>query len=248
MRLAPRLNDMAERISILLVEDDPVARSAVAANLAAHGNEVRAVPDGEEAMRQWELRRPDLVLLDLALPGIDGIGVVRRIRREATTPILILSARDREPDKVAALDAGADDYVTKPFGMPELHARIRAVLRRSAGPAADVEGVVRFGPLELDPGRRRVTVNGHLARLTPREYELLKTLLANPGRLLTHGRLLRAVWGVEYAEESHYLHVHVGQIRRKLAALDADGELARLIVSEPGVGYRVGDLEAEAGS
>ncbi len=232
------------RVAILLVEDDDVARTAVATNLTAHRYEVRAVPDGEEALRQWELRRPDLVLLDLGLPGIDGLAVVRRMRRDATTPLVVLSARGLESDKVGALDAGADDYLTKPFGMPELHARIRAVLRRVAGPAADADGTLRLGSLELDPGRRRVTVNGQLAHLTPREYELLKALLAYAGRVVTRGRLLRTVWGVEYAEESHYLHVHVAHIRQKLAALDPDGRLSRLIVAEPGVGYRVGDAAA----
>ncbi len=228
-------------IGILLVEDDPAARATVAANLAAHGFEVRAVADGEEALRQWELRRPDLILLDLGLPGMDGISVIRRIRREAPTPILILSARDREPDKVGALDAGADDYLSKPFGLAELHARIRATLRRVAGPAGDMQGRIRIGRLELDPARRLVTVGGKPVHFTPREYELLKTLLTHAGRLVTRGRLLRAVWGVEYAEESHYLHVHVAGIRRKLAALDSEGELASLITPEPGVGYRVRD-------
>lgn len=236
---------MAEgRVAILLVEDDDAARTAVAVNLAAHRYEVRAVPDGEEALRQWELRRPDLVLLDLGLPGIDGLSVVRRIRRDATTPLVVLSARGLESDRVGALDAGADDYLTKPFGMPELHARIRAVLRRVAGPAADADGTLRLGSLELDPARRRVSVADRPAHLTPREYELLKALLANAGRVVTRGRLLRAVWGVEYAEESHYLHVHVAHIRHKLAALDPDGRLSRLIVAEPGVGYRVADAAA----
>lgn len=235
-----------ERVAILLVEDDAAARRAVATNLEAHGYQVRAVPDGEEALRQWELRRPDLILLDLGLPGLDGISVVRRIRREAATPIVILSARDREPDKVGALDAGADDYLTKPFGMPELHARIRAALRRAVSGAADPDGTVRLGVLELDPGRRQVTVAGQRAHLTPREYELLKALVANSGRVVTRGRLLRALWGVEYAQEAHYLHVHVAQIRRKLAALDPDGKLTGLILAEPGVGYRVRDPSAVA--
>jgi two-component system, OmpR family, KDP operon response regulator KdpE len=229
----------AQAIGVLLVEDDLGARQAISANLSGHGFDVRPVADGEEALRQWELRRPDLVLLDLGLPGIDGISVVRRIRREATTPILILSAHDRERDKVGALDAGADDYLTKPFGMPELHARIRAVLRRAGGAAADADGVIRIGILELDPARRRVTVSGSPVHFTPREYELLKTLLSYAGRVVTRGRLLRAVWGLEYADESHYLHVHVGQIRRKLAAQDPDNRLGGLIIAEPDVGYWV---------
>jgi two-component system, OmpR family, KDP operon response regulator KdpE len=228
---------------VLLVEDDEPTRSAVATNLAAHAYDVRQAASGEEALRLWELGRPDLVLLDLGLPGIDGISVVRRIRREATTPIIILSARDQERDKVPALDAGADDYLTKPFGMAELLARVRAALRRALGPAANPQGRVRIGPLELDPLRRRVTVGGTELKMTPREYELLKALLANAGRVVSGARLLRAVWGAEYADESHYLHVHVAGIRRKLAAADPEGLLARLIVAEPGVGYRVRDEE-----
>lgn len=228
---------------LLLVEDDEATRHAVAANLTGHGYHVREAPDGEEALRRWEEARPDLILLDLGLPGIDGLAVVRRVRRDATTPIIVLSARDQERDKVAALDAGADDYLTKPFGMGELHARLRASLRRALGPAADVDGRVEIGPLELDPMRRRVTVDGHEVHLTPREYELLKALLGNAGRVVSRGRLLRAVWGVEYANESHYLHVHVAGIRRKLAASDPEGALSGLIVAEPGVGYRVRDAE-----
>ena len=218
---------------LLLVEDDDATRRAVASNLAAHGYDVAEAPDGETALRAWEQRRPDLLLLDLA--------VVRRIRREATTPIIILSAHDQERDKVAALDAGADDYLTKPFGMEELHARLRAALRRALGPAADSKGRVTVGPLELDPLRRRVTIGERELHLTPREYELLKALLGNVGRVVSRGRLLRAVWGVEYANEAHYQHVHVAGIRRRIAAADPDGALAELIVAEPGIGYRVRD-------
>lgn len=228
---------------LLLVEDDEPTRRAIASNLAAHGYGVREAGDGEEALRFWEQNRPDLVLLDLGLPDIEGIAVVRRMRRDSTTPIIILSAHDEERDKVAALDAGADDYLTKPFGMAELHARIRGILRRALGAAADRDGGVRIGPLRLDPIRRRVTVDDREVHLTPREYELLKALVANVGRVASRGRLLRAVWGVEYANETHYLHVHVAAIRRKLADADGEGTLTGLIVAEPGVGYRVRDAE-----
>jgi two-component system KDP operon response regulator KdpE len=227
------------RASILLVEDDDQTRKAVASNLEGHGYGVRAAADGEEALVLWELRRPDLILLDLGLPGIDGIGVLRRVRRDATTPVIILSARGEERDKVEALDEGADDYLTKPFGMAELHARVRAALRRTLVGEVDPGGVLEIGSLRLDPDRRLVTVGDAEIRLTPREYELLKVLLANAGRVVTRGRLLRAVWGTAYAEEGHYLHVYVGQIRRKLAAADPDGALGDLFVAEPGVGYRV---------
>jgi two-component system KDP operon response regulator KdpE len=155
------------------------------------------------------------------------------------TPILVLSARDAEATKVEALELGADDYVTKPFGMPELHARIHALLRRSAGPASSAEGSVRAGPVALDPVRHEVTVDGAPVDLTPREFEVLRVLLSNPGRLVTRGRLLRAVWGEAYRGEDHYVHVYVSQVRRKLAAAAPDGSLRDLIVTEPGVGYRV---------
>ena len=152
-----------------------------------------------------------------------------------------MSARDREEDKIAALDAGADDYVTKPVGMGELASRIGAVLRRAAGPTADASGVVTIGALRLDATTRtRDASTAEPVHLTPREYEVLKVLVAHAGRLVTHGRLLRAVWGTSYAEEAHYVHVYVSQIRRKLAAPTRTGLLRDLIVAEPGVGYRVG--------
>jgi len=225
--------------SILLVEDDEATRRTVGANLAAHGHSVRSASSGEEALALWELRRPDLILLDLGLPGMDGLGVLHRVRRDANTPIVVLSARGQERDKVEALDAGADDYLAKPFGMPELHARIRAALRRTLASGVATDGSVQIGALRLDPERRLATVGDTELRLTPREYEVLKVLLSHAGRVVTSGRLLRAVWGTAYAEEGHYLHVYVGQIRRKISALDPDGELGDLIVAEPGVGYRV---------
>ena len=231
------------RVSILLVEDDEAMRRTVATNLESHGYGVRAAASGEEALVLWELRRPDLVLLDLGLPGIDGLDVLRRIRRDATTPIVILSARGEERDKVHALDAGADDYLSKPFGMPELHARVRAALRRTLASGVAPDGSVEVGPLRLDPARRLVTVAGAEVRLTPREYEVLKVLLSHAGRVVTSGRLLRAVWGTAYADEAHYLHVYIGQIRRKIAAHDPDGKLRDLLISEPGVGYRIGSLD-----
>ncbi len=226
---------------ILLVEDDEATRTLVADNLRAHGYAVRAAADGEEALRLWDARRPDVVLLDLGLPGMDGLSVIRRLRRESLTPIIVLSARDQEHDKVEALDLGADDYLGKPIGMAELGARVRVALRRSMNPAAEEDGRLHVGPVILDPMRRETRVNGAPIHLTPREYELLKVLLSHAGRVVTRGRLLRAVWGQPYAQEGHYLHVHVAAIRRKLAAADPSGEAARLIVAEPGVGYRVAE-------
>ena len=229
---------------ILLVEDDVAMRTAVARNLLAHGFRVTSSGDVAGALREWDAERPDLVLLDLGLPDLDGSAVVRHVRRDATTPIVILSARADERIKVTALEAGADDYVTKPFGMDELRARIGAVLRRAAGPAADQAGVIRLGPIAIDVAAHLVTVSDRPVELTPREYELLKVMATQPGRLLTKGRLLRAVWGTAYADEAHYLHVYVSRLRRKLAAADQSGATDGLIVAEPGIGYRVGDPTA----
>jgi two-component system, OmpR family, KDP operon response regulator KdpE len=225
--------------AILLVEDDTATRRSIATFLRGHDHEVVEAGDAATATSAWERRRPDLLVLDLGLPDEDGLAVIRHIRREATTPILVLSARDRERDKVAALDLGADDYVTKPFGMAELRARIDALLRRAAGPAAEASGEIRVGALRMDIAERLVTVDGRAVRLTPREYEVLKVLLMHAGRLVTHGRLLRAVWGTAYSDEAHYVHVYVSQIRRKIDAVDPDGSMRGLIVAEPGVGYRI---------
>lgn len=231
--------------SVLLVEDDLATRREVAAFLRGHGFRVDEAGDGATAWDRWTAGRPDVVVLDLGLPDIDGSVLIRRLRRDATTPILVLSARDREGDKVAALESGADDYVTKPFGAAELLARVRALLRRAAGPAATPDGEVLVGVLRMDVARHEVTVAGQPVRLTPLEFEVFKVLLGSAGRLVTRGRLLRAVWGTAYSDEAHYLHVYVSQIRRKIAAADATGQLAGLIVAEPGVGYRVRAPDAE---
>ena len=227
------------RASLLVVEDDEPTRSLISSNLEAHGYQVREAGTAADALRALDSQRPDLVVLDLGLPDADGASVIRRLRRDATTPILILSARGEERDKVAALELGADDYVTKPFGLDELRARVAALLRRAAGPAADPMGMLRLGPLTLDATRRQVRIGEGPLELTPREYELLKVLMSQPGRLVTHGRLLRAVWGQQFAGEDHYLHVDVSRLRRKIAAADESGEFTDLITSEPGVGYRI---------
>ncbi len=224
---------------VLLIEDDSSTRTLVAANLEAHGYQVRVAGTAADAARAWDAQRPDLVVLDLGLPDADGATVIRRVRGDGTTPILILSARHEETDKVAALELGADDYVTKPFGLEELRARVAALLRRAAGPAADTAGSITLGRLVLDGTRREVRVGNVPVDLTPREYELLKVLVSQPGRLVTRGALLRAVWGRQYVEEDHYLHVYVSRLRRKLAAADSTGKMHDLITAEPGVGYRI---------
>ena len=224
---------------VLVVEDDAETRHVVARELSARGYRVEQAADGRSALDHWEARRPDVVLLDLGLPDTDGLQIIRRIRREASTPIVILSGRYEEREKVEALDRGADDYVTKPFGVDELNARLRVALRHAAGPVADTSGRIAVGPLVMDVASHETTVAGTRVDLTPREFELLRVLLTNTGRIVTKGRLLRAVWGEAYQGEDSYVYVHVSQLRRKLAAADRDGALRGLIVTEPGVGYRI---------
>jgi two-component system KDP operon response regulator KdpE len=225
--------------SVLVIEDDEETRAALVRDLAARDFHVVQAADGRTGLERWEAQRPDVVLLDLGLPDMDGLQIVRRIRHDATTPIVILSGRDDEREKVEALERGADDYVTKPFGVEELNARLRVALRRAAGPAADAGGRIVIGPLEFDGARHDVRVAGTRVDLTPREFEILRVLLTHAGRLVTKGRLLRAVWGEAYSGEDSYVYVHVSQLRRKLAATDRDGALSDLIVTVPGVGYRV---------
>ena len=225
--------------TLLLVEDDEGTRAELVRNLRGHGYRVVEAATAAAAMRAWEARRPDAVLLDLGLPDRDGLDIIRRIRKEGSVPIVVLSARDAEATKVQALERGADDYVTKPFSTAELHARIRAVLRRLGGTAAGPGGVIRNGSLAIDTSAHEVRVDDELVALVPREFQILAELMAHPGRLVTRGRLLRAVWGEAYSGEDHYIHVYVSQIRKKLAVADRTGRLADLLVAEPGVGYRV---------
>jgi two-component system, OmpR family, KDP operon response regulator KdpE len=229
--------------TVLVVEDDDETRAALTRELTTRGYRIAEAGDGRTALLKWESRRPDIVLLDLGLPDIDGLDIIRRIRREATTPIVILSGRYEEREKVEALERGADDYVTKPFGVDELNARLHVALRRAAGPVADQGGRITAGPLEFDAAGHEARVGGARVDLTPREFEILRVLLTNAGRLVTKGRLLRAVWGEAYAREDSYVYVHVSQLRRKLAAADPEGALGNLIVTEPGVGYRVRELD-----
>jgi two-component system, OmpR family, KDP operon response regulator KdpE len=220
--------------TILVVDDEPQIRRALRTSLEAHGYAVQTAGTGEEALVAAAEASPDLVFLDLGLPDLDGTEVIQRIRSFSEVPVIVISVRDRQADKVAALDAGADDYVAKPFGMEEVLARMRAQLRRAqpedAGPA-----VLRFDDLQFDLGRRLVTLAGTPVHLTRTEYALLEAFVTNPGKLLTHQWLLRKVWGRGYGEESHYLRVYVRALRRKLGDRAAAPDL---ILTEPGVGYR----------
>ena len=226
---------------ILVIEDDPATRHVLARELVAAGYRVVEAEDAATGLERFAARRPDLVLLDLGLPDRDGTDVIRLVRREAATPIVILSGRFEEREKVEALERGADDYVTKPFGIAELRARIKVALRHSAGPAGDAHGRLHAGPIEVDVERHVVEVAGRRVDLTPREFEILKVLLAHQGRIVTKGRLLRAVWGQAYQGEDDYVYVHVSSVRRKLNAADPDLRAGAQIVTEPGVGYRVAD-------
>jgi two-component system KDP operon response regulator KdpE len=219
---------------VLVGDDEPQIRRALRTSLEAHGYDVATAGTGEEGVLVAAETAPDLVLLDLGLPDLDGTEVIERVRSFSDVPVIVLSVRDRQADKVAALDAGADDYVTKPFGVEELLARLRAALRRTQGeePAVAVQD---FGDLRIDLSRRLVTRDGERVHLTKTEYGLLEAMVTNPGKLLTHQWLLRKVWGVGYAQESHYLRVYVRALRKKLGDAAAAPEL---ILTEPGVGYR----------
>ena len=219
---------------ILIVDDEPQIRRALRTSLQAHGYEVETAGTGGEGLERAVDTAPDLVFLDLGLPDLDGTEVIRRLRAFSEVPVIVLSVRDQQADKVAALDVGADDYVTKPFGMEELLARLRATLRR-AHPEEPAPAVQRFGDVEVDLGKRLVTRAGEPIHLTKTEYGLLEALVTNPGKLLTHQWLLRKVWGQGYGEESHYLRVYVRALRKKLGD---DAAAPALILTEPGVGYR----------
>jgi two-component system KDP operon response regulator KdpE len=220
---------------ILVVDDEPAIRRTLRANLVARGYDVTVVETGEEALRLAGLHMPDLLILDLMLPGISGLEVCRSLRALSSVPILVLSARGEERTKVQALDLGADDYLTKPFGMDELLARVRALLRRPLVPV-DVITPVQVGPLLLDPETHEVRRAGVVLDLTPREFEVLAYLMRHANKVVTHRLLLAEVWGPQYESETQYLRVFINRLRRKI---EDDPAHPRIIVTEPGIGYRL---------
>ncbi|MBB6635277.1 response regulator [Cohnella thailandensis] len=219
---------------ILVIDDEPQIRKLLKVTLQAHKYSIYEASTGEEGVLQASLQMPDLIVLDLGLPDLSGMEVLSRIREWSHVPILVLTAKDREEDKIAALDGGADDYVTKPFGMGELVARIRVALRHAAKSANEPQ--LQFGELTIDLAQRIVELRGERVKLTPTEYDLLRILASNAGKVVTQRQLLQQVWGSQHTEsDSHYLRVYIGHLRKKL---EEDSTQPKFIVTEPGIGYR----------
>ena len=221
---------------VLVVDDEPAILRVVQTNLSRHDFRVETADTGQAALEAHSRFHPDLVLLDLGLPDMDGLEVIREIRTNSSTPIVVLSVRGAERDKVQALDLGADDYLTKPFGVDELLARVRVALRHAARPAQGTAAVFMTGELEVDLEHRRVSVGDREVHLTPTEYSLLTALISHPNKVLTDRMLLQQVWGSAWETEAHYIHVYVARLRKKL---EVDAQAPRYIVTEPGVGYRL---------
>jgi two-component system, OmpR family, KDP operon response regulator KdpE len=221
---------------VVAIEDDPQIRRFLRTGLESRGFQVHEAETGAQGVAEAANRRPDLVILDLGLPDLDGVEVVKKIREWSALPVIVLSARASETDKVAALDAGADDYLTKPFSLGELLARIRVALRHSQGAAQETGGVFSVSGLKVDLAQRRIHVDGREVHLTPIEYRLLSVLVKHAGKVLTHRQLLKEVWGPGYVERSHYLRVHMASLRHKL---EADPARPRFLLTEVGVGYRL---------
>jgi two-component system KDP operon response regulator KdpE len=219
---------------VLVVDDETSIRRYLRAALSAQGFTIYEAANGQEAVNAVVFHHPDLIILDLGLPDFDGVEVTRRLREWSQTPIIILSVREAENDKIAALDAGADDYLTKPFGTGELMARIRVALRRMT--SKPDEPVLQVDNLKMDVSRRLVTVDEDQISLTPTEYEILRLLLQNAGKVLTHRQLLRQVWGTAYESEMHILRVNISNLRRKI---EPDPSRPHYLLTEPGVGYRL---------
>jgi two-component system KDP operon response regulator KdpE len=232
---------MTRPVRILLVDDEVSLQRVMVPLLRSQGYLVAVASTGRQALAEFERDRPDLIVLDLGLPDLEGGEVCRQVRATADTPIVVLSARGAEKDKVAALDLGADDYVTKPFGPDELLARVRVALRRSAGRALPVRGLLRRADLTIDFDRRRVLRGGDEIHLTPREFDLLSVLMSQADRVLTHRTIARAVWGSDNTHQSEHLRVLIGQLRKKV---EKNPSQPRYLLTEPWVGYRfVSDVE-----
>lgn len=225
---------MSDGARILIVDDEAQIRRLLRISLEANGYHVDETATGQDALLKTARLRPDLVILDLGLPDMDGLEVLARLREWTPTPVIVLSVRGSDRDKVAALDAGADDYLTKPFSVAELMARIRTA-QRHARPQPE-ELIFTSGPLQVDLARRLVTVQGEPVKLTPTEYALLRLLIQHEGRVLTHQQILREVWGPEYINETHYLRVYFAQLRQKL---EVNPALPEILITEPGIGYRL---------
>jgi two-component system, OmpR family, KDP operon response regulator KdpE len=223
-------------LTLLAIDDEPQVLRFLRSSLAPHDYKLLEADTGEVGLSTASSQHPDVILLDLGLPDADGVEVTRRLREWTTTPIIILSARGQDQDKVAALDAGADDYLTKPFSLPELLARIRVAARHAQERGDKKEAVFEAGDLRVDLASRIVTVAGDEVRLTPIEYKLLATLVRRAGRVLTYQQLLKEVWGPRYLTQKQYLHVYMGHLRSKL---ERDPAKPRFLVTEPGVGYRI---------
>lgn len=227
---------MNEQWRILVVDDETQITRVLRRSLAAQGYDVRVAADGESALKIFSDWTPDLVVTDLSMPNLGGIEFCRRLRAISNLPIIVLSVKGEEQTKVKALDAGADDYVTKPFGMDELLARIRAAMRRAPAAVGDVMATkIELGEFKIDSEARHVTVRGQEVHLTPKEYDLLVYLACHSGKVITHRALLGAVWGGDYAEQTEYLRVFIGQLRKKI---EMDPAQPRYIITEPWIGYR----------
>jgi len=220
---------------VLVVDDEPQIRRFLRASLQSHDYVVLEAESGKEAVRASTTLKPDLIILDLGLPDMDGLDVISNLREWSTTPIIVLSIRADDADKIDALDRGANDYVTKPFSMGELLARMRVALRQGARDASDAGVVITAGGISIDLAKRLVTVNGSPIRLSRKEYDLLRILASHPGKVITHQQLLQEVWGQAYVEETQYLRVYIGQLRQKL---ERDPTGPKHLITEPGVGYR----------
>ncbi len=222
---------------VVLIEDEPQIRRFLRATLTGQGYRLFEAPTGADGLVEVGSRQPDVVIIDLGLPDMDGIDVIRRLREWSAVPIIVLSARGQERDKVTALDAGADDYVSKPFGAGELLARIRVALRHTAGASHEAdEAVFKVGELHVDLLRRHVAVGAAEVRLTPMEYKLLTTLIRHAGKVVTHQQLLREVWGPTHTDQAHYVRIYMAHLRHKL---EAEPARPRYLLTEPAVGYRL---------